>query len=160
MIGRTRNGYGGTLGPRESTEKFSLAWSLSAPISRDQDFAIYEVPMGKSDGYSSLVRQMFERAMEGAHVTEPCKEFLRSMFYVSLRQGVPPVRWIPVEKFGIDLSKERYGIFGPEENLGEIEGELIRFHVHIIEAYRIPELRERGMELNRRWRRDWNERYG
>lgn len=98
--------------------------------------------------YEANLLKELERVMEGAYVSEPCKEFFGDTVRTSIHTGAPPGYLVPLEDLGISLEEERYGIFDPTVDTNVIERRLLEFHDHIMSGVLSG---NGGTGLNRRW---------
>jgi hypothetical protein len=155
-----RNRYNRTLGPRESAERFEKVWRSQNIVDLLGSDLVIELALDSNSSYGSPTKRLFEKVIEDAHITRSCTEFLQDVFNTYIGYGRSPVRFINLSKLGIDTKRGRYGIFDPGENLEAIERGLLDIHDCTIKSYVIPQLREQEKELNRRWNRDLDERYG
>ena len=77
--------------------------------------------------YAQRVLETFHTVLEGAYVSDECKEYLTSHLETSLSFGLPASLVCPLESLGINLEAERYGIFDPSADLKQIEAGLLEW---------------------------------
>ena len=107
----------------------------------------------------TAVLAMLNDILKGAHITEPCKEFLVDYVSVSLGADSPPERLLPLEQLGISLGEERYGIFDSKEDLRGIERRLLDYHKAALSVANLPRVVQEMSKLNKRWHEAFRKKY-
>ncbi len=149
------------LSLKETTEYFSRIWQMKFTAAT-QEFC---QELERLENTGTFQGEYFQRReeredmaeihsslgklLEGAYVTDPCKQFLANVAEVTLCFGIPPNAYVSLDHLGIESEKERYGIFDPYTNLESVERRLLKLQEDTVP--RDP--------LIRIWREAYRERY-
>ena len=136
----------------------TIAYSNGPTIAYGGD--VVQLQRRKRGEYGQALLSNVERVLGQSYVTPSCREFTRDLAATALGLGCPASSILPLGLFGIDIPREKYGIF--EDDLGKlaaIERTLLGIQTHALEGASLPEIKDRFEDLNKKWYTEFLEKY-
>lgn len=159
--------------PLSYAQRFVALWKINPePEESGKGLAGFEEALFGADTPSDRAHEQYLEALDEvlshAHVTEPCREFIRKRYELCLITREPAETGefgVPLDVFGLDIAQRRYGPFDSGARLKTVEGGLLDFHNATVlwmkdAGFYDPEMLQEEQELQEKWYDAFKAKYG